>query len=153
MRGQGRWQNICAGPSIGAGELKKEKNNKITHTDNEWDRFICNDDFIDGLPQPKFIDLKETGKDAVDLLSIPSFPKIINHLSAIEDKKSCNNDFWNWSGCHSWCQKRHGSAGSFCAYRGNTSGGCLLFANPDSKNKFLGFRPVLEINFADFKDC
>ena len=135
----------------GAGKLEKDEDGKITHKDNEWDRFICRKECIGGLPEPDFIDLSEgTGKKgSINLDNIPSFPKFVRQTTLIEDKKGANNSFWNWAGCHSWCQERHESSGSPCAYRGNTSGGCLLFANPDTKNEFLGFRPVLEINCTD----
>lgn len=120
---------------------------------NEWDRFICGAESIPGLPKPQLLDLGEkfstAGPDRVDGNSIPSFPKNLNRPVSLEDKNSENNHFWHWEGCSSWCREKVASKGGVvCVYRGGMASSTRLFANPDSCNLTLGFRPVLELTQA-----
>ncbi|NKQ19927.1 Ig-like domain-containing protein [Brevibacillus laterosporus] len=93
-------------------------------TDNEWDRFITNEDAISGIPSPVKSDL-----DDLPLSST--------------DKYSSHNIFWNWMGIYSWGQEEALNGGNAC--RGNHSARFWRNGFSNSRYDEYGWRPVLEV--------
>ncbi|MGG3872502.1 glycine-rich protein [Brevibacillus laterosporus] len=93
-------------------------------TDNEWDRFITNEDAISGIPSPVKSDL-----DDLPLSST--------------DKYSSHNIFWNWMGIYSWGQEEAFNGGNAC--RGNHSARFWRNGFSNSRYDDYGWRPVLEV--------
>ncbi|AUM66193.1 hypothetical protein C0R09_17575 [Brevibacillus laterosporus] len=93
-------------------------------TDNEWDRFITNEDGIGGIPSPVKSDL-----DDLPLSST--------------DKYSSHNIFWNWMGIYSWGQEEALNGGNAC--RGNHSARFWRNGFSNSRYDDYGWRPVLEV--------
>ncbi|WP_125154422.1 hypothetical protein [Clostridium rectalis] len=104
-------------------------------TNNEWDRFIANEDNILGLPKPQDYDLKRIDN------TYKSFDSEHNHL-------------WNWWGNGSWynVDKRDGD-NQICFFRGRYSAKFCSYVTfdkrYDSANDNFGWRPVLELNVLD----
>ena len=94
-------------------------------TNNEWDRFIANEEAISGLPVPVSSDLDTT--------------------SNATDKNSTHNQFWNWFGVYSWCQEVGSINASACADRGYQSPRRWVGTIATTRSTPVGFRPVLEV--------
>ena len=96
-----------------------------TPTNNEWDRFITNEDNIAGLPKPTSADLDST-LDYGDL-----------------DRE--HNQLWNWWGNYSWCKEIYSENSDYRVYRGSYS--ARVFTNYISGYRYadVGWRPVLEV--------
>ncbi|ERM20358.1 Ig-like domain-containing protein [Brevibacillus laterosporus] len=92
--------------------------------DNEWDRFITNEDAISGIPSPVESDL--------DDLPLGS-----------TDKYSPHNMFWNWMAIYSWGQEDASVGGK--ARRGDRSARFWSNGFSYSRVDWDGWRPVLEV--------
>ncbi|HDK7176489.1 TPA: hypothetical protein PTV31_003101 [Clostridium botulinum] len=94
--------------------------------DNEWDRFICNEDNIKGLPIPNAGDLD----------------KAITY----DDLDGEHNQLWNWWGNESWCKETTNGNPTGRIVRGGSASNCILTPY-NSNNTFsdIGWRPVLEV--------
>ncbi|MDS1004194.1 hypothetical protein P9J83_11900 [Clostridium sporogenes] len=111
---------------LSGGETYRVKDNRYsggTPTDNEWDRFICNEDNIKGLPIPQDYDLANIDD------TYKSFDG--NH-----------NQTWHWWGSRSWCKETYTESSSYHIFRGDASARYLLEYSTYNGN--LGWRPVLE---------
>ncbi|WP_158642181.1 Ig-like domain-containing protein [Brevibacillus laterosporus] len=97
-------------------------------TSNEWDRYITNEDKINGIPSPTVYDL-DTSLNSVD-------------------KDSIHNRFWNWMGVFSWGQETtYIGTTNVCSNRGYHSArfwGWLRNENHVITDWDRGWRPVLE---------
>jgi len=103
-----------------------------TPIDNEWDRFICNEDNINGLPKPTTGDLDST-MDYSDL-------------------DGENNQLWNWWGFRSWCIETLKGDSSASISRGYKSARFLGVVTNANSYIDLGWRPVLEVLNSDSED-
>ncbi|WP_277548256.1 Ig-like domain-containing protein [Brevibacillus laterosporus] len=92
--------------------------------DNEWDRFITNEDAISGIPSPVKSDL-----DDLPLSST--------------DRYSPHNIFWNWMAIYSWGQEDASVGGKAC--RGERSARFWSNGFSYSRDDWRGWRPVLEV--------
>ena len=110
-----RVDNTAANPSNAGG----------MPTNNEWDRFITNEEGVDGLPVPASSDLDSTTNGT--------------------DKGSTHNQFWNWFGVYSWCQEIFAPNTANRVYRGFASARYWNGYESSYRITGLGFRPVLEV--------
>ncbi|WP_231929040.1 glycine-rich protein, partial [Brevibacillus sp. SKDU10] len=92
--------------------------------DNEWDRFITNEDAISGIPSPVESD--------IDDLPLGS-----------TDRYSPHNIFWNWMAIYSWGQEDASVGGKAC--RGERSARFWSNGFSYSRDDWRGWRPVLEV--------
>ncbi|WP_197260801.1 hypothetical protein [Brevibacillus laterosporus] len=92
---------------------------------NEWDRFILNDDSINGLPKPE-----STDRD---------------HALNSTDKYSKHNQFWNWFGIYTLGQETYIKQNDYRAIRGYIR--APRWGRESYKTPVLniGWRPVLEV--------
>lgn len=93
-------------------------------TDNEWDRIICNEANIEGLPKPQPYDLVE-----ID--------------STYKSFDGEHNQLWHWWGNYSWCQET-AHLDNNQSVRGFTSSKRYSQYNKTDLNSAVGWRPVLE---------
>lgn len=97
-----------------------------TPTNNEWDRFICNEEGITGLPTPSATDLDKT--------------------HSATDKDSTHNQFWNWWGIYTWCQEAFSASDiNNQTTRGWTSARRVTPCTHTFSRVDYGFRPMLEV--------
>ena len=94
-------------------------------TNNEWDRFITNEEGIAGLPIPLSSDLDAS-------------------LSAA-NISAAHNQFWNWAGIIAWCQEAYLNGSGRRANRGFHSARRWGQNQASLKTIPCGFRPVLEV--------
>ncbi|WGZ48066.1 hypothetical protein [Clostridium botulinum] len=94
-------------------------------TDNEWDRFICNEDNISGLPTPTTNDLDSS--------------------ITYDDLDGQHNQLWNWWGNRSWCKETYKANSSSRVLRGFDSARYFSYSNSYSTTNVYGWRPVLEV--------
>lgn len=94
-------------------------------TDNEWDRIICNEANIEGLPKPQPYDLIQ----------------IDDTYKSFEGE---HNQLWHWWGNSSWCQERSEGSSNYHVYRGYNSARIFDYHTSGSRANYLGWRPVLE---------
>ncbi|APF28172.1 hypothetical protein HYI18_17305 [Clostridium botulinum] len=97
-----------------------------TPTDNEWDRFICNEDGIKGLPNPTTSDLDKT----LDY----------------DDLDGEHNKLWNWWGNGSCCKEAYKKNTSS---RGFNSARYFYYTTSYGTYDYYGWRPVLEVLNSD----
>lgn len=95
-----------------------------TPIDNEWDRFITNEENVPGLPVPAASDLDST--------------------KAAADQTGVHNQFWNWFGVYSWCQEIFPDSPTTRVYRGYPSARYWGASSRSVTAATFGFRPVLE---------
>ncbi|EPY2277908.1 hypothetical protein ACXAT3_002660 [Clostridium sporogenes] len=103
-----------------------------TPRDNEWDRFICNEDAIKSLPIPTSSDLDKT--------------------ISYDDLDGEHNQLWNWWGNRSWCKETYKGNSKNRVYRGFSS--AHEFGGDSSTVAYgnMGWRPVLEALNSDSED-
>ncbi|HIG0360377.1 TPA: hypothetical protein ACX96Z_001966 [Clostridium sporogenes] len=94
-------------------------------TNNEWDRFIVNEDNISGLPKPTNDDL-DSSLDYNDL-------------------DRTHNQLWNWWGNHSWCKETYKGNSSYRVYRGSSCARYFNYNNSNYTSGNVGWRPALEV--------
>ncbi|MGC5328266.1 hypothetical protein ACPW7N_22680, partial [Brevibacillus sp. SYSU BS000544] len=93
---------------------------------NEWDRFVTNEEFINGIPTATWSELDST----------------LNNT----DKTSTHNKFWNWMGVKSLVQEKF-TEGDY-EYSVNRGGdfACKFDLDYTSRpESYIGWRPVLEV--------
>ncbi|MBD5640321.1 hypothetical protein HYI18_17310, partial [Clostridium botulinum] len=100
-----------------------------TPTDNEWDRVICNEDGIKGLPIPTTSDLDKT----LDY----------------DDLDGKHNKLWNWWGSFSWCKEIYKENTSYSVWRGYDSARYFTYTTSNYSTDDSGWRPVLEVLNSD----
>ncbi|WP_434303952.1 hypothetical protein [Clostridium botulinum] len=100
-----------------------------TPTDNEWDRFIWNEDGIKGLPIPTTSDLDKT----LDY----------------DDLDGEHNKLWNWWGIRSCCKEAYKENTDSRVFRGFSSAGAFMHFGSYSTIDSYGWRPVLEVMNSD----
>ena len=94
-------------------------------TDNEWDRIICNEANIEGLPKPQPYDLIQ----------------IDDTYKSFEGE---HNQLWHWWGNNSWCQEIFEGNSTYRVYRGYNSARIFDYHTSGSRFNHIGWRPVLE---------
>lgn len=94
-------------------------------SNNEWDRFITNEDNISGLTKPNSTDLDNS----------------INST----DRTGTHNQKWNWGYCYSWCQETYRDNASYRSIRGYSSARYYIYGASSGRRSYCGWRPVLEI--------
>lgn len=94
-------------------------------TDNEWDRIICNEANIEGLPKPQPYDLIQ----------------IDDTYKSFEGE---HNQLWHWWGNNSWCQETFEGNSEYPVYRGFNSARVFSYHTSGSRFNHTGWRPVLE---------
>ena len=92
--------------------------------DNEWDRYVVNEDVIEGLPTPSDSDTDQTLK--------------------AQDITSAHNRFWNWMGVNSWVRDPHAVRETARCCRGYASAPFFYTNTFDHRHEDIGWRPVLE---------
>ncbi|QAT40821.1 hypothetical protein [Clostridium sp. JN-9] len=95
-----------------------------TPTNNEWDRFIVNEDNISGLPKPTTNDL-DSSLDYNDL-------------------DGAHNQLWNWWGDYSWCKETYQGNSSSRVFRGSSSARFFNNYNSGNTTVTLGGAPSLK---------
>ncbi|MCR8981167.1 Ig-like domain-containing protein [Brevibacillus laterosporus] len=93
--------------------------------DNEWDRYILNDESIRGLPRPESSDR--------------------DHTLNSTDKYSKHNQFWNWFGVLSLGQDTYVKVNTSRAARGYGAAPDRSGVPYESFISYVGWRPVLEV--------
>ena len=105
-----------------------------TPTNNEWDRFICNEDSIKGIPKPNSNDL-----DCID-----------DTYKSLDGE---HNKLWNWWGSYNWCKEIYKKNSKYRVVRGFKS---ARYFNDDYDGFYIGngvgWRPVLEVLNSDNED-
>lgn len=94
-------------------------------TDNEWDRIICNEANIEGLPKPQPYDLVE-----ID--------------STYKSFEGEHNQLWHWWGNYSWCQETSEGNTESHVHRGFRSARVFSSTYEYGEHADTGWRPVLE---------
>ncbi|MBD5098116.1 MAG: fibronectin type III domain-containing protein [Clostridiales bacterium] len=94
-------------------------------TNNEWDRFITNEEAVPGLPVPIFSDLDANRGET--------------------DATSAHNQFWNWLHIYSWCPDTFNGNAAYRPARGRDSARCWNRFLVETRVATVGFRPVLEV--------
>ncbi|AFC61949.1 hypothetical protein G166_gp17 [Clostridium phage phi8074-B1] len=94
-------------------------------TDNEWDRIICNEANIEGLPKPQPYDLIQ----------------IDDTYKSFEGE---HNQLWHWWGNNSWCQEIFEGNSTYRVYRGYNSARIFDYHTSGIRFNHTGWRPVLE---------
>ncbi|MGE7271341.1 hypothetical protein ACQKK5_07765 [Brevibacillus panacihumi] len=92
---------------------------------NEYDRFVCNEESLAGIPTPTSSDLDKT----IDST----------------DKNSAHNQFWNWMGILSWAQEIYTGNSANRVSRGGDSARFWSVYSAASRLEDFGWRPVLEV--------
>lgn len=92
-------------------------------SNNEWDRFITNEDNIHGLVKPKSSDLDSSAD--------------------YTDKQGEHNQEWNWGYIYSWGQELYAINVSHRTIRGYHSARCHG-SSTSNRYPYIGWRPVLE---------
>ncbi|HDK7176482.1 TPA: hypothetical protein PTV31_003093 [Clostridium botulinum] len=93
--------------------------------DNEWDRFICNENNIEGLPTPQDYDLV----------------KVDDTYKSLDGQ---HNKLWNWWGIASWCKETYKrNSQNRRVNRGYNSP--RYFSSDYGSTNSFGWRPVLEV--------
>ncbi|AVQ45670.1 hypothetical protein [Clostridium botulinum] len=102
--------------------------------DNEWDRFICNEDSIRGISKPNSNDL-----DCID-----------NTYKSLDGE---HNKLWNWWGNYNWCKEICKKNYEYRVVRGCKSARYFNDAYDASYvDNSVGWRPVLEVLNLDNED-
>lgn len=91
---------------------------------NEWDRYIVNEDAINGLPTPSESDTDQNLKS--------------------EDIVSHHNRFWNWMGINSWVRDPHAVRETARCCRGYASAQFFYTNTFNHRHEDIGWRPILE---------
>ncbi|EPY2277917.1 hypothetical protein ACXAT3_002669 [Clostridium sporogenes] len=97
--------------------------------DNEWDRFICNEDSIKDLPIPQ----------DYDLVKIDTYKSLDGE----------HNQLWNWWGNSSWCKEIYRTNSKERVYRGFDNAQKFTGLNSSNRSDSTGWRPVLEVLNSD----
>lgn len=113
-------------PSGGISErIIGNKYSKGTPTDNEWDKYICNERLLTSVPTPNDNDL--TGNYTLTTIST-----------------SDSNNLLHWYGTSSICKEKSNT--NIITLRGNSSVGyidsCGIY---DKSINLIGYRPILEV--------
>lgn len=106
--------------------LSGDSNKKIRNL-NEWDRYIVNNDNIEGLP-----------------LSTDDDKQNIAEEDKINRSDSENNKLWHWNSSSSFTQNENLKNKNFCIIRGFYSNMYSNNSNKDMAYETVGYRPVLE---------
>lgn len=93
-------------------------------SNNEWDRFIANEDNIGGLSKPSTTDLDSSQNST--------------------DRNGEHNQKWNWGYIYSWCQEVYRDNTSFRSVRGGNSACFYNYDGSSDRYSSYGWRPVLE---------
>lgn len=92
---------------------------------NEWDRWICNEAGLSGLPTPTATDLDSS--------------------TVAADLTGAHNQKWNWDYVYSWCQEAYTGNGAYRVFRGYHSARYWSYNTSSPRSAFCGWRPVLEV--------
>lgn len=101
-----------------------------TPTNNEWDRFVVNEENISGLPKPLARNYDSGYKTS----------EVADHA---------HNKMWNWTMVGSWCQEESDTTGivsgtGYKTMRGERSGRYYVYSYYTGIGGVSGWRPVLE---------
>lgn len=104
--------------------LLKGGNKKNDTEENEWNRYIVNEDKIPGLPTSNNFDTATGDKNKSEKLY------------------GDNNTLWNW---YDFCSLTQNEYKDKCAVRGFYSNTYFNYVSKDVGYKTVGYRPVLEV--------